>query len=119
MAFKSNVAVNTAAVVLPAGETVEQAIARLTAENQALQAQVANARVPGKISCKITTGRAPGTLGPNDQGEKSTGALVFSGFGKFPKTFYDDELTRFEAYLASPEFKTFRKINAALLSHKA
>jgi len=79
-------------------ETMEQKLARLEAENQALKDQVG--RKPGQLRLKVS--------------EK--GGLSLYGLGRFPVTLYKEQWTRLLEY--ADEIKTFLKDNDQLLKAK-
>lgn len=81
-----------------AEETVEQKLARLEAENQALKEQVE--RKPGQLRLKVS--------------EK--GGLSIYGLGRFPVTLYKEQWVRLLGHV--DEIKTFLKDNDQQLKAK-
>ena len=79
-------------------ETMEQKLARLEAENQALKNQVE--RKPGQLRLKVS--------------EK--GGLSLYGLGRFPVTLYKEQWTRLLEH--ADEIKTFLKDNDQQLKAK-
>lgn len=75
-------------------ETPAQQIARLTAENMKLKAAVPK---PKALTFKVT----------------AKGGISIYGFGRFPFTFYPEQLARLSK--AMPEIEKFAADNAALL----
>lgn len=93
MAFANKLAVNAATT----GETVEQKLARLEAENASLKAQAVKSNT---VKFKI--------------GEK--GGISVYGLGRFPVTLYVEQWERLDA--AMPELKEFIIANHSMLKLK-
>jgi len=100
---------NATAMKAPAivTESLEDQLARIIAENEALKAQVAAKPPVGTITLKVTKARAPGTNGEKDMGTTSTGAISMYGLNKFPVTLREKQWLRVKEYLNSDAFEKF------------